>query len=69
MNLYRAYFYYGRDRDDWTSHDFASPDLTSALDRATHLVPYGYNLWKVELIDNQRDNTNPFNRYLNEQKD
>lgn len=64
MNLYRAYFYYGRDRDDWKSHDFASPDLTSALDRATRLVPYGYNLWKVEPIDNQDDNSISFNKYI-----
>ena len=64
MNLYRAYFYYGRDRDDWMSRDFAAHDLTSALDRATHMVPYGYNLWKVEPIDNQDDNSISFNKFI-----
>jgi len=46
------------------SHDFAAHDLTSALDRATHMVPYGYNLWKVEPIDNQDDNSISFNKFI-----
>ena len=60
MNLYRAYFYYGRDRDDWMSRDFAAHDLTSALDRATHMVPYGYNLWKVEPAEDKELSFNKF---------
>jgi hypothetical protein len=42
------------------SRDFAAHDLTSALDRATHMVPYGYNLWKVELAEDKEFSFNKF---------
>ena len=65
MNLYRAYFYYGRDRNDWKSHDFASPDLTSALEKGAAMTPYGYTLWKVELAE---DKELSFNKYLKKER-
>ena len=65
MNLYRAYFYYGRDRDDWKSHDFASHDLTSALEKGAAMTPYGYTFWKVELAE---DKEFSFNKYLKKER-
>ena len=68
MNLYRAYFYYGKDRDDWMSRDFAAYDLTSALEKGASMTPYGYTFWKVEHTDPQRDRQLSFNKYLNNEK-
>ena len=65
MNIYRAYFYYGKDRDDWMSRDFAAYDLTSALEKGVAMTPYGYTFWKVE---HPIKNELSFNKYLkNEQ--
>ena len=68
MNLYTAYFYYGRDRDDWTSRQFAAHDLTSALEKGAAMTPYGYTFWKVEHTDPQQDRQFSFNKYLNNGK-
>lgn len=68
MKLFTAYFYYGRDRDDWISKKFASYDMTDALKKAHDMTPYGYNLWKVEVYDKDKENSISFNRYLNEKE-
>jgi|DEB0MinimDraft_10_1074344.scaffolds.fasta_scaffold50480_3 hypothetical protein len=65
MKMYRAYFYYGRDRDDWRSHDFAAPDLTTALEKGAAMTPYGYNFWKVE---HPIKTEFSFNKYLKDNK-
>ena len=53
MNLYKAYFQrhtwlHGKDKKNHFTKEFTSENLTSALQQAASMTPYGYAFWKLE---------------------
>ena len=55
MNVwdYRVVFFRGYDRDDWDALTFKAGSIEHARKRAWDLVPDGWTIKSVKLIDNQ----------------